>query len=408
MYVQEKEPLRERSDTFIKIEEFAKDFGKSKSFALFFIFVSISLAVTNIGTSVAANILTRKVTVQGPALTTTDGVQVSTLSTLQYGIPAECSTLESIQQSSSISVDFSPLDSTNVFTARIASVLSIPVPQSTCGYYLLVRTIDPLYDVVVADNVTSIIGKEKGNNLMKMSLPVNQNTRVYMTTFESTTKSSFASTSSLPSSSKSAAPQDVVIQDEARLTAIGIWTASMFITGQLDCGQSVAMAAIPAIVSTRAGQCPITDAQLNAIGNLFASGSTLLNAAKQKLIDNPSCAATVTDALTDMQNALSSECDSQLLTILHVASMSNMTVSNESIERAATVRTIVLNTTEMQTRRHLLVTFKAGGKPLCDYCQCIKKSKTSCSVSITCLIGTAIDNLWQGWIDQANAVGYQW
>ena len=138
IYNPEKEPLRTRSDTFIRIEEFANDFRKSKGLAAFLAFMLLGIALANMGTSVAANILTRKVTIwqnasDSASLTTTNGIEVSTLTTMRYGVSAECSSLESMQQSSSISVNFSPLDNTNIFTAHVASVLTIPVPQSPCG-----------------------------------------------------------------------------------------------------------------------------------------------------------------------------------------------------------------------------------------------------------------------------------
>jgi hypothetical protein len=284
----------------------------------------------------------------------TSNNNVATATSIVEGLVRECDAYTEIQDASTIQVGYTFHDVKSVFTARVSSVITVPSPQSMCGFYLLVRTSDPMYDVVVSDNFTKLVPKAKGDVITSMVFPSDgQTVSLYPI------QSSFKSVQSMSNEVKGLSPTNAVTDRDAAIhDAATLWALAMFIKGEIKCNETVDNVKIPVIVRDST-TCPMSVTQLNAMGEFISNMN--LDTIEQQLNDDPYCTVNLANVVSELENAIPSSCAPELQFMLQ-ASNSFMAKAGSNTTVAEETQAIVLDALAKSAvkRRNLLVHLPCG------------------------------------------------
>jgi hypothetical protein len=321
----ESERLRQRSETFVRVDEVFQKVSNLKSVSVALFALVVLLSATNLGSSVGANILTRKLTVDrragtAAAVQMTDGRNrnVATATSALQGAVRECETYEHIREASSIQAGFAGAGGAkSAFTARVVSVLTVPSPQSACGFYLLVRTGDPLYDVVVSDNASALVSKPKADAIARLVVP-SDGARADVV--EVAGEASFQAAQTLvaaPVQTDAANAVSAQAREDAVRKAAGLWVLAAFVKGEISCNTAVENVKLPAFVSD-SGACQTSDEAFNAIGD--AIDVVDFSKLDQIVAADPFCTVNLTSYVTRVEQAIPESCVDEMQLALYMSS----------------------------------------------------------------------------------------
>jgi hypothetical protein len=365
--------LRERSETFNRVDDVFKKVSNLRTITVVVFACIATLSVVNLGSSVWANVLTRNTRTTQTArdaalLQDAAGRTLATATTVIEGVVRECESYDALLDASSVSVLYSYNDAQSIFSAKVASVLTVPSAQSLCGFYLLVKTADPVFDVVVSDNSTTLVPKASSNALTYMVLPARGAAAAQALSAAGPAPgvqfkgNSFKGTQTVSSRSVPLISRMNVATADARaardalvLKAASLWAVSAFLRGELACGANVTKAALPVFVQD-ASACSFSSAQLNAVAYM---ASTLdLNAAMYWLDNDPECKVNIESYVSDMQSAIPTSCTDELQIVMNTAGVSP-TSADQFL--AGEVQTVLASAAAKQaSRRKLLKALPCG------------------------------------------------
>jgi hypothetical protein len=344
-----KEPLRPRSQTFLKVEELFHKMSAFKSFGVAFCFVLVAISLANLGTGIGANILTRTLISSADSdatyavLTTPNGVPVSTQQTFVEARVDECGDYENIRNSDSIRFHTSGLE----LNARVASVVTIPTDQSLCGFFLLIRTHDPLFDVVVADSNTESINKRASDDLvataMASSPSVESGRRRLLKVSDDADieprEGLYRKPQGGSAPTKTYAALDAETALKKQTPAVAIMVMSNLLRKTTTCGDAAKQSFIPTVIP---GKCVLSDYQLMNIDALMKNDdvskkiTTSLDAFESNPCETP---ITIRKATSSLTSVVYSECPIQVQLLHHMANTMAPTVpSNAAIDQDAVKR----------------------------------------------------------------------
>jgi hypothetical protein len=380
--------LRERSETFNRVDDVFRKVSNVKTVLVVFFACVATLSVANLGSSVWANVLTRNVNVNGNQLqNAVNGKTVGTAAAVVQGAVRECDAYDAILDASSITVGYAHDATTNAFSAKVASVLTVPSAQSMCGFYLLVKTLDPIFDVVVSDNATTLVPKANADAITYMLLPTKgikgSSLSATSTSHTSVVGNAFTAAQTVSSSSSASVLPTTAVDSSKRneflFRAASLWAVAAFLRGDIKCGDTVEQAAIPVMVQD-SSMCAMSSAQLNAIANVV--NTVDLDRAILLVDETPTCSVTIASYVTDLENAIPASCADELQMLMHAAGVST-TSSNQ--ELAGQVQGVIAHALASSAKRRTLLKALPCGSVATSF----NDANLAIGVGIGCLISNA-------------------